>query len=59
MIVYGDKGGWSKYAAHVAHIAFLIGKFLNVSNTVIDHQTNLRNDLAIDSIMKIELISYG
>ncbi len=40
-----------------AHIAFLLGKFLNVSNTEIDHQTNLRNDLGIDSIMKIELIS--
>ena len=40
-----------------AHIAFLIGKFLNVSNIEIDHQTNLRNDLGIDSIMKIELIS--
>lgn len=40
-----------------AHVAFLIGKFLNESNFKVDHQTNLRNDLGIDSIMKIELIS--
>ena len=40
-----------------AHIASIIGKFLNESNIEIDHKTNLRNDLGLDSIMKIELIS--
>jgi len=40
-----------------AHIASLIGKFLKESNLEINYHTNLQNDLGIDSIMKIELIS--